>query len=40
MVSWYLIERAGFSAISALSNSPTMRDGSCRRLIPVVITSS
>src|ERR1700722_12030388 len=24
MVSWYLIERAGFSAISALSRSPTM----------------
>src|SRR6516225_7486837 len=25
MVSWYLIERAFFSAISALSRSPTMR---------------
>jgi len=27
MVSWYLIERARFSAISALSRSPTMRGG-------------
>ena len=33
MVSWYLIERACFSAISALSRSPTMRGGSCWRLI-------
>jgi PAS domain-containing protein len=33
-------ERACFSAISALSRSPTIRDGSCRRLMPVVITSS
>src|SRR5436305_1488513 len=40
MVSWYLIERACFSAISALSRSPTIRGGSCRRLMPVVITSS
>src|SRR6202040_2810333 len=40
MVSWYLIERACFSAISALSRSPTIRDGSCRRLMPVVITPS
>src|SRR5580692_4263823 len=40
IVSWYLIERACFSAISALSRSPTIRDGSCRRLMPVVITSS
>jgi len=29
MVSWYLIERACFSLISALSRSPTMRWGSC-----------
>jgi hypothetical protein len=28
MVSWYLIERACFSLISALSRSPTMRWGS------------
>jgi hypothetical protein len=35
-----LIERACFSAISALSRSPTMRAGSCRCLMPVVITSS
>jgi hypothetical protein len=40
MVSWYLIERACFSAISALSKSPTMRGGSCRRLMAVAITSS
>jgi hypothetical protein len=40
IVSWYLIERAFFSAISALSRSPTMRGGSCRRLRPVAITSS
>src|SRR6266851_2092775 len=32
MVSWYLIERACFSAISALSRSPTMR----RRLVPAL----
>src|SRR6478736_2330859 len=32
MVSWYLIERACFSLISALSRSPTMRCGSCWRL--------
>jgi len=40
MLSWYLIERACFSAISALSRSPRMRGGSCRRLMPVDITSS
>jgi hypothetical protein len=40
IVIWYLIERACFSAISALSRSPTMRGGSCRRLMPVAITSS
>jgi hypothetical protein len=27
MVSWYLIEHACFSAISAVSRSPTMRGG-------------
>src|SRR6187402_2059814 len=32
IVSWYLIERACFSLISALSRSPTMRWGSCWRL--------
>jgi len=40
MASWYLIERACFSAISALSRSPTMRGGSCRRLMLLAITSS
>jgi len=36
-----VLDRAGlFSAISALSRSPTMRGGSCRRLMPLVITSS
>jgi hypothetical protein len=29
MVIWYLIDRACFSAISAVSGSPTMRGGSC-----------
>ena len=40
IVSWYLIERACFSLISALSRSPTMRCGSCWRLTAVAITSS
>ena len=40
MVSWYLIERACFSLISALSRSPTMRCGSCWRLTAVAMTSS
>ena len=40
MVSWYLIERACFSLISALSRSPTMRWGSCWRLIAVAMISS
>src|SRR5271157_5385224 len=35
MVSWYLIERARFSEISALSRSPAKRFGSCRRLSAV-----
>ena len=35
-----LIERAFFSAISALKRSPTIRGGSWRRLMPVAITSS
>src|SRR3954451_7357104 len=39
-VSWYLIDRACFSAISAESRSPTMRGGSCWRLMPVAMTSS
>ena len=30
IVSWYLIERACFSAISAVRREPTMRGGSCR----------
>src|SRR3979490_1087863 len=40
MVSWYLIERACFSLISALSRSPTMRCGSCWRLTGVAMISS
>jgi hypothetical protein len=32
--------RARFSAISAASRSPRMRGGSCRRLMPSLITSS
>jgi hypothetical protein len=40
MVSWYLIDRACFSLISALSRSPTMRWGSCWRLMAVAMTSS
>ena len=40
MVSWYLIERACFSLISALSRSPTMRCGSCWRLTAVAMISS
>jgi hypothetical protein len=35
-----ILDRRACSAISALSKSPTMRGGSCRRLMPVVITSS
>jgi hypothetical protein len=40
MVSWYFIERACFSLISASSRSPTTRGGSCWRLIAVVMISS
>jgi hypothetical protein len=40
MVSWYLIERACFSEISALSRSPTSRCGSCLRLIAEARVSS
>jgi hypothetical protein len=40
MVSWYLIERACFSSISALSRSPTMRWGSRWRLTAVAMISS
>src|SRR3984893_16231094 len=40
MVSWYLIDRAYFSLISAVSRSPTMRCGSCWRLMAVAIISS
>ena len=40
MVIWYLIERACFSAISAVSRSPTTRCGSCWRLTAVVMISS
>src|SRR6185312_6560588 len=40
MVSWYLIERACFSLISALSRSPTMRWGSCWRLTAVAMIPS
>jgi hypothetical protein len=35
MLSWYLIERACFSLISALSRSPMIRCGSCWRLTAV-----
>src|SRR3954471_24199492 len=38
--AWYLIERACFSLISALSRSPTMRCGSCWRLTAVAMISS
>src|SRR5260370_362081 len=40
MVSWYLIDRACFSPISALSRSPMMRWGSCWRLTAVAMISS
>src|SRR5712672_3258796 len=40
MVSWYLMERACFSLISALSRSPTMRCGSCWRLTAAAMISS
>lgn len=40
MVSWYLIDRACFSLISALSRSPTMRWGSCWRSTAVAMISS
>src|SRR3954453_232922 len=40
MVSWYLIERACFSAISARSRSPTIRWTGCWRFSPSAITSS
>src|SRR5215467_10824530 len=40
MVSWYLIERACFSLISAVSRSPMMRCGSCWRLTAVAMISS
>jgi excisionase family DNA binding protein len=39
-VSWYLIERACFSAISALSRSPTTRGGACSRLVAPARISS
>ena len=39
-VSWYLIERACFSEISAFRRSPTKRCGSCLRLSAVVSVSS
>src|SRR6185436_5653214 len=40
MVSWYLIDLACFSLISAESRSPTMRWGSCWRLTAVAMISS
>src|SRR6202011_2066403 len=40
ILSWYLIERACFSVISALSRSPTRRWGSCWRLTAVAMISS
>src|SRR5258708_38295396 len=39
-VNWYLIERACFSEISALSRSPAKRCGSCRRLSATARISS
>ncbi len=39
-VSWYLIERACFSEISAFRRSPTKRCGSCLRLSAVASVSS
>jgi hypothetical protein len=39
-VSWYLIERACFSEISAFKRSPTKRCGSCLRLIAAASVSS
>jgi len=40
IVIWYLIDRACFSSISALSRSPTTRWAECWRLTASVITSS
>ena len=40
MVIWYLIERACFSVISAVSRSPMMCWGSCWRLMAEVMISS
>lgn len=40
MVIWYLIERAFFSLISAVSRSPTIFCGSCRRFTAVAMISS
>jgi hypothetical protein len=40
MVIWYLMERACFSAISALRRSSTICGGSCCRLMAVAMTSS
>src|ERR1022692_1867591 len=40
MVSWYLIERACFSEISAFSRSPAKRCGSCWRLGAVARVSA
>jgi Transposase, Mutator family len=37
---WYLINLACFSLISVVSRSPTMRCGSCRRLMAVAMISS
>ena len=40
IVSWYLIDLACFSLISAVSRSPTIRCGSCWRLMAVAMISS
>jgi hypothetical protein len=40
MVIWYLMERACFSAISAVSRSPMILCGSCWRFTAVVMISS
>jgi hypothetical protein len=40
MVIWYRIDLACFSAISALSRSPTTRAGSCWRFTALAMISS
>ena len=40
MVSWYFIERACFSLISAANRSPMIRCGSCWRFTALMTISS